>query len=272
VERSGRKVRRPRPTASQIRGRDVKTEQSRVDLGGGLREYMTKADETFQELQASDAPCLRVLLQYDEYLRHDLWEHAMPSPFSVMLFFNAYQLYLAGIRMALSGHPAAVFPLMRTALESASYGFLLEQEPALSKIWLNRHRSEADKKACRKAFTFEKAIAGVVQKAPDIYRLAKEAYDGAIDYGAHPNLRGVLGHITLDESRPDGMTAVVHASLYGTDHPETIVGLCACLDFGFLIIGIVAIASPTPGETLAAELQALNAAKNAAVDSYRAPS
>jgi hypothetical protein len=246
-------------------------EQARVELGGGLREYMSKADETLQELQASDTPCLKVLRQYDEYLQHDLWQHVAPSPFSVVLFLNAYQLYLAGARMALSGHPAAIFPLMRTALESASYGFLLEQEPALSEIWRNRHRSEADKKACRKTFTFEKAIAGVEPKSPDIHRLAKEAYDGAIDYGAHPNLRGVFGHITLDESRPDGMTAVVHTSLYGADHPETIGGLCACLDFGFLIIGIIAIAGPTPGETLADELQALNDAKNAAVDSYRAP-
>jgi hypothetical protein len=231
------------------------------------------ADECLRELQTSNTPCVKVLLQYDEYLRHDLWQHAPPSPsFELLLFFNAYQLFLAGACMALSGHPAAIFPLMRTALESASYGFLLEQDPALSEIWGNRHRSEVDKKACRKTFTFERAIAGVEQKAPDIYRLAQEAYDGAIDYGAHPNLRGVFGHVTVDESRSDGMAAVVHTSLYGADHPETIRGLCACLDYGFLIIAIIAVASPTPGQNLAAELQALNDAKNEAVDSYQSSS
>src|SRR5258708_10058835 len=157
------------------------------------------ADECLQELRASESSFVAVLFQYDDYFRRDLWEHtAPPQTFALLLFLNAYQLFLAGARIALSGHPAAIFPLMRTALESASYGFLLEQQPALSEIWSNRHRSEADKKACRKTFTFDRAIAGVNDKAPDIYRLAKEAYEGAIDFGAHPNLRGVFGHITVD--------------------------------------------------------------------------
>lgn len=247
--------------------------QARIELGDGLRQYLAMADECLHELQTSGSPFVKVLLQYDEYLRHDLWQHAPPSPtFSVLLFLNAYQLFLAGARIALSGHPAAIFPLMRTALESASYGFLLEQQPALSETWRNRHRSDADKKACRKAFTFEKAIAGVRERAPDIHRLAQEAYDGAIDYGAHPNLRGVFGHITIDESRPDGMTAVVHTSLYGADHHETIRGLAACLDYGFLLISIIAVASPTASENLAAQLQALNDAKNGAIDAYQSSS
>jgi hypothetical protein len=251
----------------------VENGQIQVDLGDGLRQYVATADECQQELLSSEGPLVAVLLRYDDYFRRDLWQHApLPQAFTLLLFLNAYQLFLAGARVALSGHPAAVFPLMRTALESASYGFLLQQQPELSAIWSNRHRTEADKKACRKAFTFEKAIAGVKDKAPDVYRLANEAYEGAIDYGAHPNLKGVFGHVTIDDHRPDGMVAVSHASLYGAQHPETMQGLGACLDFGFLIIGIVALASPTIRENLAAELQALNDAKNAAIDSYQASS
>jgi hypothetical protein len=242
----------------------------RVELGDGLTQYMAAADETVRELQAADNPLLKVLLQYDAYFRRDLWEHVAPTPaFAFVLFLNAYQMLLGAARMALSGHPAAVFPLVRTALESASYGYLMEQQPALSEVWGNRHRSEADKKACRNAFAFDKAIKGLADRAPDIERLAKEAYEGAIDYGAHPNLKGVFGHVSVNEDRPDGMVAVTHTSLYSSNHDETIRGICACLDFGFAIIGIITLTGPTATGKLQDELQALNDAKEAAIAAYQ---
>jgi hypothetical protein len=100
---------------------------------------------------------------------------------------------------------------------------------------------------------------------PDVHRLAKEAYEGAIDYGAHPNLKGVFGHITVDDDRPDGMIAVIHTSLYSATHFETTRGLCACLDYGFLIISIIALSNPATTVKLGAELQALNDSKEAAI-------
>lgn len=51
--------------------------------------------------------------------------------------------------------------------------------------------------------------------------------------------------------------------------------LCACLDFGFAIIGMIALATPDPGEDrvkrLIMELQALNGLKNDAVAPYQRP-
>jgi hypothetical protein len=35
---------------------------------------------------------------------------------------------------------------------------LIERDPALADVWTHRHRSEADKNACRKAFTFSQGI------------------------------------------------------------------------------------------------------------------
>lgn len=244
--------------------------KARVELGNGLVDYMAVADETMRRLQTADSPLLQVLLQYDAYFRRDLWEHVSPTPtFAFVLYLNAYQMFLGAARMALSGHPAAVFPLVRTALESASYGYLMEQQPALSEIWGNRHRSEADKRACRNAFTFDKAIKGLADKAPDIERLAKEAYEGAIDYGAHPNLKGIFGHVSINNDRSDGMVAVTHSSLYGSDHHETIRGICACLDFGFAIIGIIALSGSTGSRKLQNELQVLNDAKETAITTYQ---
>ncbi|MBS0421948.1 MAG: hypothetical protein JSR66_29835, partial [Proteobacteria bacterium] len=221
----------------------------KVDLGEGLTQYMALADETARELLQSDNNLVATLRAYDEYFRRDLWLHVFPTQsVALVLFLNAYQMFLAGVRTALSGHAVAIFPVLRTALESAAYGFLIEERPELMAVWVNRHKSEADKKACRNAFTFEKAVVSLKNKAPDIHTLAKAAYEGAIDYGAHPNLKGVFGHVSIDEVRQDGLVAVTHSSLYGIDHVETIRSLCACLDFGLAIIGVIS-ASRSPAAT-----------------------
>jgi hypothetical protein len=242
-----------------------------VEMGKGLDSYMAAADETAAELLQGDDDLVAALRRYDDYLRRDLWAHvARSSAIGFILQMNAYMVFLAGVRMALS-----VFPLLRTALESASYGLLIERNPVLADVWTHRHRSEADKKICRKAFTFDQGIVHLKDMAPDVYDLAKLAYEGAIDFGAHPNLKGVASHLSFNENRSDGMIAVTLTSLYGSAHIETVRGLCACLDFGFAIIGMIALATPDPGEDrvirLIEELQALNDAKNDAVAPYQRP-
>lgn len=246
-----------------------------VEMGEGLDSYMAAADETAAELLAGDDGLVAALRRYDDYLRRDLWAHMRTSAIGFILQMNAYMVFLSGVRMALSGHSAAVFPLLRTALESAAYGLLIERDPALADVWTHRHRSEADKNACRKAFTFSQGINHLKGIAPEIHDLAKLAYEGAIDFGAHPNLKGVAGHLSINENRPDGMTSVTLTSLYGSTHVETVRGLCACLDFGFAIIGMIALSTPDPGvdrvKRLIMELQVINDLKNDAVAPYQRP-
>ncbi|OYX33895.1 MAG: hypothetical protein B7Y99_06525 [Caulobacterales bacterium 32-69-10] len=242
-----------------------------VDLGNGLEAYLAVADETAAELLASDDRWVATLREYDLHFRTRLWSEGAPDTMALILFMNAYQLFLAGVRTALSGHSVAVFPLLRTALESAAYGGLIAAKPELTTVWTNRHRDDAAKNACRNAFTFAKAIAPLKDRAPDIHDLAVLTHDGAIDFGAHPNIKGVFGHVSLDEDRSDDFAAVTHTSLYSARHIETIRGLCACLDFGLAIIGVIALAGAFPSAQVVSELQALNDAKNTATEPYSAP-
>jgi len=243
----------------------------RVVMEGGIDVYMAAADGTLAELMVSDEGVVTTLREYDEFFRGRLFAEGQSEAIPLVLFMNAYQLFLAAVRMALSGHSAAVFPLLRTALESAAYGGLIIRKPELSEVWTGRHRGEAEKKACRKAFNFDKAIAVVKERAPDIHALAVWGYEGAIDYGAHPNIMGVFAHVSMDANRADGMVAVSHTSLYGAGHIETIRGIIACLDFGLAIIGIIALSPTEVSETVVEGLQALNDAKNKAVQPYERP-
>ncbi|HFX0590207.1 hypothetical protein [Brucella intermedia] len=239
----------------------------RIVIEGGIDTYLAAADETTAELLTSKEPLVAALREYDTYFREGLWRQYQPPAVPLVLCMNAYQLFLAGSRMALSGHCAAVFPLLRTALESAAYASLMTHKPDLQEIWTRRHQGEADKKACRKAFTFEKAIGLLKHRAPDIHALAALIYEGAIDYGAHPNIKGVFGHVSIEDQDAD-FVSVSHTSLYGATHIETIRGLCACLDFGLAIISIIALSSPEISGALLADLSHLNEAKNAATKRY----
>lgn len=240
----------------------------RIVTEGGLDAYLAAADETTAELLSANDPIVVALREYETYFREGLWLQHQPPALPLVLCMNAYQLFLAGLRMALSGHCAAVFPLLRTALESAAYASLMTHKPELQKVWTRRHQGEDEKRACRNAFIFKNAIELLKERAPDIHELATQAYEGAIDYGAHPNIKGVFGHVSIDDQREDEFLALSHTSLYGATHIETIRGLCACLDFGFAIISIIAVSSPEFSDELLADLSRLNEMKNEATERY----
>lgn len=243
-----------------------------IEMGKGLDHYMQAADETAVELLGGGDQLVKALRQYDDYMRRDLWKNSSKSAgIGSILSMNACMMFLAGARMALSGHSAAVFPLLRTALESASYAMIIERDPTLIDVWTNRHQSEADKKASRNAFTFERGAIHLKGLAPEIYGLAKQAYEGAIDYGAHPNVKGVAGHLSIDDESDDNYTAVTITALYSSTHIETVRGLCACLDFGLAIIGLIALAPTEIGDGIEDQLQTLSDIKNDATDRYRRP-
>ncbi|TWB18833.1 hypothetical protein FBZ89_109219 [Nitrospirillum amazonense] len=244
----------------------------RVLSGGGIDIYMAASDETAAELLVSNDPLVTALRVYDTYFREELWKGCPVSPLPALMFTNAYQLFLAGVRMALSGHPAAVFPVLRTALESAAYGGLMLHTPELQGVWTDRHAGEAERKACLGAFTFKKAIQPLEAHAPQIHALAVSAYEASIDFGAHPNVKGVFSHVTMDDHRDDGLMAVNHTSLYGATHKETIRGLGACLDFGLAIIGAIILSFPDLSDEQVAALDRLIALKDAAVAPYSSPS
>ncbi|MDI1326075.1 MAG: hypothetical protein PSV23_04665 [Brevundimonas sp.] len=81
----------------------------------------------------------------------------------------------------------------------------------------------------------------------------------------------MAGHLSIDDERDDSYTAVTLTALYGATHIETVRGLCACLDFGLAIIGLIALAHPESSDCLVKDLQVLTDVKNEATDRYQRP-
>ncbi|QXI08465.1 hypothetical protein HU718_012410 [Pseudomonas tensinigenes] len=119
---------------------------------------------------------------------------------------HSHSLYLAACNLALGAHLSAIFPLLRTAMESAVYGYLFNREPGLYQSWLNRHDNEDSFLENKKSFTpamkrFRKYLREHDEQStgtPYEYHIMG-LYDAAIDFGAHPNPIALTNATTVEQ-------------------------------------------------------------------------
>lgn len=241
-----------------------------IQINGTMDAYLDTADAITAALREESGPILTLLHDFHDYFATTLWRDADGvAPIAAMLSMNSFMTYLAGVRVAMSGHVVAVFPVLRTSLESACYAYLINKNRKLESVWTDRHKGDAERKACRVAFTGAVAeVAKSVERAqPGGGYWLREAYDTAIDFGGHPNFKSVFGHISVEEDRvEDPFYRVNLAGLYGADHWETRRILIACADFALAIAVVLTRALDKPDQRHQAELQILSDRKNAVSD------
>lgn len=168
--------------------------------------------------------------------------HGMRTHESLTAAANAHSLFLVAFDLAQSGHFTAIFPLFRTALESAIYGYLFNCEEGLSEKWKKRQLSEDDFNSNKKAFTAAvKRFRGYLQRHDEksgdtpYEQYIMNLYDAAIDFGAHPNPIGLLNNISLES---EGNNIKFSYDYLRTDHKDILKALSACLDYGIAIAAI----------------------------------
>jgi hypothetical protein len=230
----------------------------------GLRDYIADGDETTAELTGAPNELMAALEQAYDFFVVSLWAGDLDlDPVPGFLSWNAFSILLNAFRTALSGHAVAVFPPARTALEHACYAFRIAKDPALAQLWLNRHDSPDARKASRRAFSSAvvDTAEALRQINPGIGDLVQDAYDAAIDFGAHPNPMGVLQYLTFKSVDDSEFEHVNVGVLYGATSWRTKQAVVACLDFA-MVIGIVLLhAQPRIDEDAARALNDLVATK-----------
>ena len=204
-------------------------------------KYFASARETEKELLKAKSPLVAALRSYHDFFTEHLFtDKNSMSPVQGLLGFHAFMIYLCSIRVAISGHGAATFPLFRTALEASCYAFLFGETPELQGTWLERNSTGEALKLCRKKFNSAvKDTAKKIQEkswiAPNTEDWINQAYDDVIDFGAHPNQKAILPYIQINEDRPDAYVSITLGGLYGATSIATSRSLLACLDYGLLI-------------------------------------
>lgn len=152
------------------------------------------------------------------------------------LALNAHSLFLAATKMAKSGHDIAVYPLLRTAMESATYAILLTQDENLYSIWIKRHESENCFKQSKKAFTpAMKRLRKILHDYDEnsgcspYEEYIMSMYDAVIDFGAHPNPITITNNTTIIQDETYRFEYLNNFNL------QMMKSILACIEIGTIL-------------------------------------
>lgn len=210
-----------------------------------LSEFLEASDQVSDAVLAEGRAGVRLVREVDTLIRERLFGvgEIDINIFAMNLAFSCYFSFLASIRVALSGHATAVYPLIRQMLEFACYAYLIAEDPARGEVWLARHNSDDERMACRKAFS--SAVAEVSksinERAPNFGDRVRDIYDSSIDFGAHPNPRAVFDHLRY---RDEGKHVRVESiALYDKADIAVQRALVACAETGITAVFVIALAA-----------------------------
>jgi hypothetical protein len=231
----------------------------KVRINLSLADYVRDGNANTERLLAGHHPLMPLVTEYYEFFATKLWSEGQTVPeVPMFLSTNAFMIWTSGVRMAMSGHETAVYPLFRTALESAVYALLITLKPELEAIWSDRDKGEAERKASRRAFGG--AVAEVVKhleaEQAGMGEFVGALYETSIDYGAHPNTRAIRNHVqvtppTEEQRRFD------QGSIYPGDSFQVFRALISTLEYGRRIALVLANCLPVMTSTVAEPLRAL---------------
>lgn len=166
-----------------------------------LLSFLDAAQRCAQESLNSNAVALSRCAELDSFINSSA-SSRVAVPVAAILRMNARAMFGASINTATIGYRAGLFPTLRACLEAACYAQEVEITPGLTDVWLNRHRSNEDRKISRKAFGG--AVSNTCRRLgilmPDNSGLVSRMYDAMIDDGAHPNVRSILPSIRVSDT------------------------------------------------------------------------
>lgn len=206
-----------------------------------LYDYLAATLENSQFHAVEQPQLMSMVNEMDQIFHDEIFNHEFDiSPVAGLLAMNSYMMLLNAIRQALSGHIVSIFPIVRAAIESASYAYLIADNENNEKIWLNRNTSNSARDACSHAFSARKAIKKLELISSEMATYVKENYDASIDYGAHPNRRSIYSHLVDTGLISDRFHSFTLTGVYERNSREVNNGLLACIEFGQAIAFLIA--------------------------------
>lgn len=162
-----------------------------------------------------------------------------------IFFSRAYSAWMGALRIGLAEQIPECYTLLRSSLETAVYGhFMLTAEDSkYLKMWMNR-KDEQGKiiKDFRENFKWNSLTAGI--RSDDIRNSALVLYEHTIEFGAHPNLVGMMTGVY-------GMGT--ESSMYLTVGAEEFFSQVAVMEMmwtGLTVLGVFAEVFPETYENL----------------------
>jgi hypothetical protein len=99
----------------------------------------------------------------------------------------------------MAGQLPETFVLLRSCLEYSGYALLIHHKPDLEMVWLRRHNGGDALSKMRGAFMASNAKKAVQLTDPGLGDWYSDLYESAIDFGGHPNPKGITPIIRSDD-------------------------------------------------------------------------
>lgn len=211
---------------------------------GNLNDYLQSTLENSNDHAQENPQLMHMIYRMDKLFHEEIFDHEFDvNPVAGFLVMNSYMMLLSAVRQALSGHTVSVFPIMRTALESACYAFLAAHDEELCKVWLNRHKSKNALQKCREKFTAKKAANQLKNLSPEMAEYVMAHYEASIDFGAHPNQKSILNHLKDIVKVEEGFQGFELVGVYNRNSWNVNFALFACAEVGQAIAFLFAASS-----------------------------
>ncbi|AZE77313.1 MULTISPECIES: hypothetical protein [Pseudomonas] len=237
-----------------------------------FRAYLTAGTENLEEILEAGSPFLTMMDDLDSFLNQHVSGPNVEIDNQIihLLRINARFLLMTGFRIGLTGHVSGIFPILRTALETACYALLMSKNDSLCDIWLGRNSSSEGFKACKNAFNkpMKDAQKLVDEHDPVLGAWMYALYESTIDFGAHPNPKTVTLHTRFTDD-DQGMTLIENIGLYGVSNYGYEGGLLACVEMGLATALVLSMTHDKVTRDAVQALQALNDRKNELEDMIR---
>lgn len=206
-----------------------------------LYDYLAATLENSKFHAFKQPQLMSMVNEMDQIFHDEIFNYEFDiSPVAGLLAMNSYMMLLNAIQQALTGHTVSIFPIVRAAIESAMYAYLIADDESNEKIWLNRNTSKSAKDKCGKAFSAKNAEKKLKLISPEMATYVKENYDASIDYGAHPNRRSIYSHLIDTGLVSDRFHSFTLNGVYERNSREVNNALLACIEFGQAIAFLIA--------------------------------
>jgi hypothetical protein len=139
------------------------------------------------------------------------------------LMARAHPAWLAAVHLGLSSQTVEVYPVLRAVIEDSWYALHLAKDPnppTRLEIWFHRDDDAPAKARCRTEFTIGNVRATHAALDPATEAALHALYERTIDFGAHPNQRGILAAMIRTDT---SQSCRSFGSVYLTNNPILIV-------------------------------------------------
>ncbi|KTB91601.1 hypothetical protein AO073_01635 [Pseudomonas syringae ICMP 11293] len=240
-----------------------------------FRAFLIACTENQDEILAQNSPYVMMMEALDSFLLTHITNPSETPSDLVMhtLRMNARFMLMTGFRIGLTGHAAAVYPTLRTALENACYALLMSQDEALCDVWMKRSLSVANTKAFKKAFKQPIADARDLMdklQENDLGSWMYQLYQASMEFGAHPNALTVVLHTRFSDDEATSWKKYENIVLYSVGNFEFDRTLLACVETGLAVATVLVMTFVNPSQESIEAVNKLNKMKEELVEMLRA--